>query len=101
MKRKLEINLDKRIKLLSGLKEDFTISIEDTIVLLRNTLKSNKILIYGNGGSATQSSHFAAELVNRFYKDRPPINAISLTTDTANLTSIANDFSYNSMLNLY
>jgi D-sedoheptulose 7-phosphate isomerase len=48
----------------------------------------------GNGGSAADSQHFAAELVNRFEKERPPLAAIALTTDTSTLTSIANDYSY-------
>lgn len=54
----------------------------------------HKILVFGNGGSAAQAQHFAAELVNKFLKDRPAIPAITLTTDTSSLTSIANDFSY-------
>jgi D-sedoheptulose 7-phosphate isomerase len=53
-----------------------------------------KILIFGNGGSASQAQHFAAELVNKFLKIRSPLPAISLTTDTSVLTSIANDFSF-------
>jgi len=54
----------------------------------------NKILIFGNGGSAAQAQHFAAELVNKFLKIRGPIRAIALTTDTSGLTSIANDTSF-------
>jgi len=54
----------------------------------------NKILAFGNGGSATQASHFTAELVNRFYFDRNPLPGISLTADIANLTCIANDSDY-------
>jgi D-sedoheptulose 7-phosphate isomerase len=54
----------------------------------------HKILIFGNGGSAAQAQHFAAELVNKFLKERAAIRAISLTTDTSSLTSIANDISY-------
>ncbi len=58
-------------------------------------LKSgNRILVFGNGGSAAQAQHFAAELVNKFLIVRPPIRAISLTTDTSALTSIANDTSF-------
>jgi D-sedoheptulose 7-phosphate isomerase len=53
-----------------------------------------KILACGNGGSAADAQHFAAELVNRFERERPPLAAVSLTTDTSNLTSIANDYSY-------
>ncbi|MCP4149263.1 MAG: SIS domain-containing protein [bacterium] len=54
----------------------------------------NKLLVFGNGGSATQSSHLAAELVNKFYFHRKGLAAIALTTDVANLTSIANDSDY-------
>ncbi len=53
-----------------------------------------KVMACGNGGSAADSQHFAAELVNRFEKERPPLAAIALTTDTSTLTSIANDYSY-------
>ena len=58
-------------------------------------LKSDgKIMSCGNGGSAADSQHFAAELVNRFEMERPPLSAIALTTDTSTLTSIANDYDY-------
>jgi len=58
-------------------------------------LGNGKILACGNGGSAADAQHFAAELVNRFEMERPPLAAIALTTDTSTLTSIANDYSYN------
>jgi D-sedoheptulose 7-phosphate isomerase len=54
----------------------------------------NKIMSCGNGGSAADSQHFAAELVNRFEMERPPLSAIALTTDTSTLTSIANDYDF-------
>ena len=97
MKNKLKNNIVKRIEVLSSFDDIFFTTIENTVLLLKDTLKENKILIYGNGGSATQSSHFAAELVNRFYKDRVALNAIALTTDIANITSIANDYNYTSI----
>jgi D-sedoheptulose 7-phosphate isomerase len=53
-----------------------------------------KVLACGNGGSAADSQHFAAELVNRFETERPPLAAVALTTDSSTLTSIANDYSY-------
>jgi D-sedoheptulose 7-phosphate isomerase len=54
----------------------------------------NKILVCGNGGSAADSQHFAAELVGRFERERFPLPAIALTTDTSILTAVANDYSY-------
>ncbi len=53
--------------------------------------QGNKILIFGNGGSAADAQHIAAEFVNRFLFDRPPLPAVALTTDTSILTSIGND----------
>ena len=56
--------------------------------------RGNKLLIFGNGGSAADAQHIAAEFVNRFLIERPPLPAIALTTDTSVLTSIANDYEY-------
>jgi len=53
-----------------------------------------KVLLFGNGGSAADAQHIAAEFVNRYMFDHPPIAAISLTTDTSILTSISNDSSF-------
>lgn len=57
-------------------------------------LAGNKILLFGNGGSAADAQHIAAEFVNRFMLERPPLPAIALTTDTSVLTSVANDYGY-------
>ena len=54
----------------------------------------NKIMTFGNGGSACDAQNFADELVGRFERNRPPLPAISLTVNTSDLTSIANDFGY-------
>lgn len=63
--------------------------------LLAESLRGGgKIMACGNGGSAADSQHFAAELVNRFEMERPPLAAVALSTDTSTLTSIANDYSY-------
>src|SRR5436190_6299199 len=56
--------------------------------------KGGKVLACGNGGSAADSQHFSAELLNRFERERAPLPAIALTTDTSTLTSIANDYAY-------
>jgi D-sedoheptulose 7-phosphate isomerase len=56
--------------------------------------KDGKVIVFGNGGSASDSQHIAAELVGRFKKDRSALAAIALTTNTAILTSLANDYGY-------
>ena len=54
-----------------------------------------KVLLFGNGGSAADAQHLAAEFVNRFLYDRPALPAIALTTDSSIITSISNDYEYN------
>ncbi|HEX7052475.1 MAG TPA: phosphoheptose isomerase [Burkholderiales bacterium] len=56
--------------------------------------RGGKVMACGNGGSAADAQHFAAELVNRFERERPPLAAVALTTDSSTLTSIANDYAY-------
>jgi len=65
-----------------------------TEIMVKCLLANGKILACGNGGSAADSQHFAAELLNRFERERPGLAAIALTTDTSTLTSIANDYHY-------
>ncbi len=62
--------------------------------LVECLMRDGKILACGNGGSAADSQHFAAELVNRFEMERPGLPAIALTTDSSIITSIANDYDY-------
>lgn len=63
-------------------------------LLVARFAEGSKILLFGNGGSAADAQHIAAEFVNRFVIERPPLPAIALTTDTSALTSIANDYRY-------
>jgi D-sedoheptulose 7-phosphate isomerase len=56
--------------------------------------RSNKILIFGNGGSAADAQHLAAEFVNRFLIERPPLSALALSTDTSIITAIGNDYDF-------
>jgi len=66
-----------------------------TLAVLEECLRAGrKILVFGNGGSASQAQHFAAELVNRFFQDRSALAALALTTDSSALTSIANDTAF-------
>jgi len=69
--------------------------------LISESLRSgNKVMIFGNGGSAADAQHIAAEFVNRLQKtkrDRPPLAALALTTDTSTLTSISNDSDFSNI----
>ena len=71
----------------------------ETLIQVVRTLveafkSGHKVLLFGNGGSAADAQHIAAEFVNRFMIERPPLPALSLTTDTSILTSISNDYGY-------
>ena len=70
-------------------------SLEQAIEVIAAALRDgHKLLLFGNGGSAADAQHIAAEFVNRFKIERVPLPAIALTTDTSALTSIANDYGY-------
>ena len=91
IRRQIESGIETKRKVLDTLVP----SIEKTAQLFIDAIKSgNKILFFGNGGSASDSQHLAAEFVGRYEKDRRPLAAIALTTDTSILTSVANDYSY-------
>jgi len=66
-------------------------------LIVTSVSAGGKVLIFGNGGSAADAQHIAAELVNRLNYDRPPIAAIALTTDTSILTSVGNDSSFDGL----
>jgi D-sedoheptulose 7-phosphate isomerase len=63
--------------------------------MVESILGEGKILTCGNGGSAGQSQHFAAQLLNRFERERPSLPAMALTADPSTLSAIANDYSFN------
>lgn len=72
-----------------------TQEIEKVAKILTNTIdKGNKILICGNGGSAADAQHFAAELTGRYKKERKGLSAIALSVDTSALTAIGNDYGF-------
>jgi len=95
MKPIIERTLEKSI----AVKTEFIRNNSDLIIQCAERIAAclasgHKLLIFGNGGSAADAQHMAAEFVNRFEIDRPPLAAIALTTDTSILTSIGNDFSF-------
>ncbi len=67
----------------------------DVVQLIAQAFREGKkVILFGNGGSAMDASHIAAEFVNRFLMERPPLPAIALNTDAAVLTSISNDYDF-------
>lgn len=96
----------KVIDILEKIEKDHTECVRQTlknnyelIELLANVLvhafeSDNKILIFGNGGSAADAQHVAAEFINRFETEREPLPAIALTTDSSILTAVGNDYSF-------
>ena len=84
-----------RVNSESVIDSSFVNSLEKASQLLVDTFKSNgKVLLAGNGGSAADSQHIAAEFIGRLNFDRDPLPAIALTANTSNLTCIANDYGY-------
>lgn len=75
-------------------KENVGAIVEASKMIASAFTEGKKLLLFGNGGSATDASHMAAEFVNRFKRERPGLPAIALTTDMAVITSIANDYDY-------
>ena len=104
MNKKFESNYIKTKDIEVYLKEslriaDFQLSLVEEIMNISNTCietlnNGGKIFFCGNGGSASDAQHLAAELIGRFAKDRQPIAAIALNTDTSVMTSIGNDFGF-------
>ena len=78
----------------SFLKENLKTLITVIDLISETFLRGKKLLLFGNGGSAADAQHIAAEFVNRFRIERPPLPALALTTDSSAITSIANDYHY-------
>ncbi len=93
-----EATLRARILTSADVKRELVARLDDAVavagILITALAAGNKLLIFGNGGSAADSQHIAAELVGRYNFDRPAMAAIALTTDTSALTAIGNDMSF-------
>jgi D-sedoheptulose 7-phosphate isomerase len=86
---------DEHLAVLQASQPDIPRVISEVVSVVRTALISGgKILLCGNGGSAADAQHFAAECVARFERERIPLAAIALTTDTSLLTATANDYGY-------
>lgn len=78
--------------------DDFLNSINNIVdILVKCFTKKGRLLVFGNGGSAADSQHICGELVGRFQKERRPLDALALTTNTSVLTAWTNDYHYNTV----
>jgi len=89
--------IDEHISICTELKSQETVIRIIADLFVQTLLNGGKVLLCGNGGSAADAQHIAAELVVRFQRDRRALPAMSLSTDSSILTAISNDFSYESL----
>ncbi len=95
MRERIKDVLLESIQIKEELLRSYVSQIKEMADLIIEALRKNgKVMLFGNGGSAADSQHIAAELVGRFKKDRTAMAAIALTTNTSVLTSLANDYGY-------
>jgi len=87
----LQEGVDLRLRMIETMPGDI---LEAARTIAEAFKAGRKVLLFGNGGSAADAQHIAAEFMNRFLIERPPLPAIALTTDTSILTSISNDYSF-------
>ncbi len=86
--------IEDSIKLKKYLQQEAKNLVAMADLLVNAFRKGNKVLLFGNGGSAADAQHIACELAGKFYLDRAPLPAIALTTNTSALTAIGNDYGY-------
>ena len=97
-KRLIELFVAESIRVKSEFFHSNATLIGETAAKMAQALKEGrKVLLFGNGGSAADAQHIAAEFVGRFIPDRIPLPAISLATDTSALTALGNDYGYNTV----
>lgn len=95
MQDKIKAELKESIEIKNQVIKKLVPQIEQAARWMIESLKNgNKILLFGNGGSAADAQHLAAELIGRYLKDRKSLPAIALTTDTSILTSLSNDYGF-------
>ena len=95
MRDKVLASLNESARLKTEARDSADLLVEAAGLIADSFTKGGRLLIFGNGGSAADAQHLAAEFVNRFLIERPPLPAVALTTDTSVLTSVANDYSFN------
>ena len=94
MKDTIEEHINQKIESLNLLKTQIDVIVRIADRFIETIRSGNKILLFGNGGSAADAQHIAAEFVGRFKLEREPLPAIALTTNTSSLTSIGNDYGF-------
>jgi D-sedoheptulose 7-phosphate isomerase len=95
MKKMIEDIINSSIKTKKALLERESVNIEKAVLAIKKCISGGgKLLIFGNGGSAADSQHIAAEFVGRFKLDRKAMPAVALTTNTSTLTALSNDYGY-------
>ncbi len=98
MKNRIESELKASIQTKEQVLKNLVPAIEQAAKLLVAALKNgNKIMFFGNGGSAADAQHLAAELISRFLLERKSLPALALTTDTSIITAIGNDYSFDNI----
>ena len=98
MKEEIRLQLKSHCEVIAAVERDLTPAIESAAKLLAAALESgNKLLVMGNGGSAADAQHFAAEIVGRFKLERRALPALALSTDTSILTAVGNDYGFDSI----
>lgn len=92
----LQLRLADAINIKQQMQDDHCIddAVTATTIIIAALRNGGKVLFFGNGGSAMDAGHLAAELAGRFYRDRPGLGGVSLSDSTASITAIANDYSY-------
>lgn len=93
----IDLRLKEHLTAIESLIADRGTVAEIAMTIVEAFKAGGKILIFGNGGSAADAQHFAGELVGRLYLERKALPAVALSTNTSNMTAIANDFGYDSV----
>ena len=94
MENKIMSVFNENIRVVEDLKEQISLIVEITNEIIKAYKNNKKVVLFGNGGSAADAQHIAAEFVGKFYKDRESLPALAFHTNTSVVTAIANDYGY-------
>lgn len=94
MKKSIERGIEESLRVQTDLKQSSELLAKMAAIMIDCIRGGGKVVFFGNGGSAADAQHLAAELSGRFYRDRPALPAISLSTNSSTLTAIGNDYGF-------